>query len=147
MPDGGFIRDGNGSRIGEPRLTFDERQLAFDVDHWTVEVERDGENFAEVSKKEVSGEHVLDKIWAVYTFNTPDEFFEDNIGDNQVLTIEEGSVAPPPTRPAPATATPEEPTPDPGGGTPTVIPTPGNFDPVGTIYLPLGTKNADIRAR
>jgi hypothetical protein len=159
VPDGGIVfgtetnapgrQSGviyNGVKITDERMTFDERQLAFDVDRWTVEVERDGENFAEVTKKEVTGEHVLDKLWAVYTFNTPDEFFEDIIGDNQVLTIEEGSVAPPPTRPAPATATPEEPTPDPGGATPTTVPTPSGFDPVGTIFLPMSAKNADIRA-
>ncbi len=159
VPDGGFVINDGGGRVNASgvlyndvqvtteRMTFDEAQLGFGVDRWSLEVERDGENFAEVTKRAVTGDNVLDKIWAVYTFNTPDEFFEDVVGDNQILTLQEGSVGPPPTRPPLPTPTSGPATPGPVVATPTAVATPSDFEPVGIIYLPLGAKNAEIRAR
>jgi minor extracellular serine protease Vpr len=157
VPDGGFVMNSGGGRVTsagvtyndarltDKRLQFDERRLGFELDQWTVPVDGEGEAFATVTKRDLAGPDVPDKIWAVYTFNTPDEFFEDRIGDNQVLSIETGSIAPPPTRVPSATPTPAEATPDPGTD-PTAIATRPAL-PEGAIFMPLAARDSDIRDR
>ena len=102
MPNNGFVegRDGSAALL-DGRMTFDEKDIGFSVDRWSVDVGRSSEGFAAVTRK-AGGK--LDKVMVVYTHNLPGP------DDIQILRLEDGSVAPPPTLTATAT-TRAEPTP------------------------------------
>lgn len=129
IPNNGFVEGRDGSAaVGEGRLAFDERDLGFTVDRWSVEVGRSSEGFAAVTRK-AGGK--LNKVMVIYTHNLPGP------DDIQILPLEEGSVAPPPTLTASATARAEATPTTPALYTP--VPTRAPTQPTGDggrIFLP-----------
>ncbi len=145
VPDGGVDDEGN---FTSDRLSFDEGQLPFSLDRWSVEVAEGGLTASQVTWRGGGTAGALDRVLALYPQNL------QRRNDLQILAIEEGVVPTVPASPTPrVTNTPTVPptatlTPvasnTPAGPptvTPTrrpVIPTPG--DDWGRIYLPL-TRN------
>lgn len=122
---GGAVGVANGSLavVGPGRLRFDEATLGFGLDRWRVEVPGGAERGFVVTRK--PGATGLNRVLAIFPLNLPGS-------DSQVLAIEEGDVAPPPTatatvpptdlpptvpptQPPSATPTRPEPTPKPEG--------------------------------
>ncbi|MFN8422618.1 MAG: S8 family serine peptidase [Anaerolineae bacterium] len=130
IPNNGFVEGRDGSAaILDGRLTFEEKDLGFTVDRWSVDVGRSSEGFATVTRK-TGGK--LDKVMIVYTHNLP------GVDDVQIVRLEEGSVAPPPTLTPSATPT-VGPTATPfriNTPVPTARPTPHGGDGVGRAFLP-----------
>lgn len=101
VPNGGFTVGEDGTiSLTDKRISFDERRLAYTLDHASINVERGGESLAVVTRRAPEGGPALDTILAVYTQNLPGN------DDVEVITLEDGEVAPPPTYTPTTEATP-----------------------------------------
>jgi len=137
VPNGGYgTVEGGGLGIGAERLTFDERRIAFGLDRWRVDIDREDSNFAVVSRRPVEGA-AHDRILAVFTQNLPGR------GDFEVLSLADGEVEVPPTHTPDPT---DEPTPS---ATPFTLPpigTPTAGPPTSRIHLPAALKSSGFGA-
>ncbi len=147
VPDGAVGVVNNAVHVvGGARLAFDEANLGFGLDRWSVPLGGRSSTNVTLTRREGG---TLGKVLAVFPMNLP------VLGDNQVSTIEVGEFVPPPTTvPTDTPAATPTPTNTPGPTvppthTPIVIPTlrPTPTPTTGTgptwrkVYLPKAVKS------